>query len=216
MNEDRIALSPEILVALVDRELSAAETAAVEAALLHDAAARETMRRLQVSAEIARRISRAPFDEPMPAELIETIKLGMQDRPATSTVRNRSAWPLALAASIAGLLVAGLAGYGLRDLSSGYTTASAPQVDELTSAYEATLQGSLNSNAGAGQSFTYDSPDIGQGKITLGSRFTTSFGSTCREFLREETRGGWHMTGNGVACQALNGGWNIVFTRKAS
>jgi hypothetical protein len=216
MNEDRIALSPEILVALVDRELSAEEASAVEAALLHDAAARETVRQLQVSAEIARRISFAPFDEPMPAALIETIKRGMRGRPAAPSVRNRVAWPLALAASIAAL-VAGVAGYTVHDLGGGsYTTASAPQSDGLTSAYEATLQGSLNSGAAAGQSFDYDSPGIGQGNITLGSRFTTSFGSTCREFLREETRGNTHMTGNGLACQALNGGWNIVFTRKAS
>ncbi len=215
MNEDRIALSPEILVALVDRELPAEEAAAVEAALLHDAAAMETVRQLQVSAEIARRISLAPFDEPMPAALIDTIKRRMQDKPAAPSVRNRVAWPLALAASIAAL-VAGLAGYAVRDLGGSYTTASAPQSDGLTSAYEATLQGSLNGNADPGQSFTYDSEGIGQGKITLGSRFTTSFGSTCREFLREETRGDTHMTGNGLACQALNGGWNIVFTRKAS
>lgn len=216
MNEDRIALSPEILVALVDRELSAEETAAVEAALAHDPAARETVRQLQVSAEIARRISLAPFDEPIPAALIDMIRQGMLDKPATPAVRSRMAWPLALAASIAALLVAGVVGYAVRDLSGGYTTAAAPQVDGLTSAYEATLQGSLNSNAAPGQSFTYDSPGIGQGKITLGSRFTTSFGSACREFLREETRGNTQMTGNGLACQALNGGWNIVFTRKAS
>ncbi len=216
MNEDRIALTPEILVAFVDHELSHSDSAAVEAALSHDAAAQETARQLQVSADIARRISRAPFDEPMPADLIETIKDEMRYEPASPAVRGRLWWPLALAAGIAGLLVAGTAGYLAHNLSGTYTTASAPQIDDLTSAYEATLQGSLNSNTAAGQSFEYDSPGVGQGKITLGSNFTTSFGSNCREFLREETRGDRHMTGNGLACRAVNGGWNIVFTRKAS
>ena len=216
MNEDRIALSPEILVAFVDRELSSSDSAAVEAALAHDAAAQETVRQLQVSAEMAKRISRAPFDEPMPLALIETIRREMRQEPVAPPVRGRIWRPLALAASIAALVVAGTAGYMLHNVSGTYTTASAPQIDGLTSAYEATLQGSLNSNAAAGQSFEYDSPGDGQGKITLGSQFTTSFGSNCREFLREETRATGQISGNGLACRAPNGAWNIVFTRKAS
>ena len=215
MNEDRIALSPEILVAFVDRELSSSDSAAVEAALAHDPAAQETVRQLQVSAEMARRISRAPFDEPMPATIIEAIQREM-DQDSAPAFRDRLWRPLALAASIAALLVAGAAGYMAHNVSGTYTTASAPQIDGLTSAYEATLQGSLNSSAAAGQSFEYDSPGIGEGKITLGSQFTTSFGSNCREFLREETRGDSHLSGNGLACQARNGGWNIVFSRKDS
>src|SRR5579871_6028713 len=109
MNEDRIALGPEILVAYVDRELSDSASAAVEAALSHDAAARETVRQLHVSADMARRVARAPFDELMPETLIETIQREMRHDPAAPAVHGKAWWPLALAASIVGLLAAGTA-----------------------------------------------------------------------------------------------------------
>lgn len=216
MNENRIALSQEILVAFVDGELPAAEAAAIEAALLHDSRAREVVRRLRASADIAARVSLAPLDEPLSDDLVESIRKGMRENAETAP-RRIAGYRLGLAASIVLALALGAAsGYLAHDFSTGYVTAAAPGSDDLISAYEATLLGSLNSGAPAGQAFDYDSPGIGQGKITLGSRFTTSYGSTCREFRRVETRGGAHGTGNGIACQSPNGGWNIVFTSKAS
>jgi hypothetical protein len=45
MNENRIALAQQILVALVDQELPAAQGTAVEAGLTHNSAPLETVRR---------------------------------------------------------------------------------------------------------------------------------------------------------------------------
>jgi hypothetical protein len=217
MNANRIALSQEILVAFVDGELPAAEAAAIQAALQHDSGAREIVRRLRISADIAARVSHGPLDESLPDDLVESIQNRMRENFQTAAARRIAGYRFALAAGIVLALALGAAaGYLARDLSAGYVTAAAPGSDDLTSAYEATLLGSLNSGASAGQAFGYDSPGVGQGKITLGSRFTTSSGSICREFQRAETRGDTHSTGNGIACQSPNGGWNIVFTSKAS
>jgi anti-sigma factor RsiW len=216
MNENRIALTQEILVAYVDRELPATHSAAVEAALVHDAAARETVRRLQVSANITRRVSLDSLNGPLPAELIEGIRRKIFSFQAAGRRSRISAPLLALAASIVALVLGATAGYLGRDLSSGYSTAEAPGSDALTSSYEATLQGSLESGAAPGQNFDYDSPGLGHGKITLGPGFTASFGSACREFSRDETRGSAHEMFNGIACRTSNGGWNTMLMHRAS
>ncbi len=216
MNENRIALTQEILVAFVDGELPATQSSAVEAALGHDAAARETVRRLQVSASIAKRVSLDSLNDPLPAELVEAIRRKMFGGQAAGRRRSISGPLLALAASIVALVLGATAGYLGRDLSSGYSTAEAPGADALTSSYEATLQGSLESGAAQGQSFDYDSPGLGHGKITLGPGFTASFGSACREFSRDEIRGNVHEASDGIACRSSNGAWNTMLMHKTS
>jgi hypothetical protein len=214
VNEHRIVLTQEILVAFVDRELPAAQSADVEAALVHDAAARETVRRLRVSASIARRVSVESLNDPLPTALVEGIRRKMSVSRTAERPRSTSGLLLALAASIVVLMLGAAAGYLARDLSGGYAAAEAPDSDALTSSYEATLQGSLESGGAPGLSFDYDSPGLGRGKVTLGPGFTASFGSPCREFSREETRGSAHETSNGIACRSSNGAWNTMLMRK--
>ena len=91
-----------------------------------------------------------------------------------------------------------------------------PSVDPLAANYEATLQGSLDSEAAAGRSFTYDVPGVGQGKITLGHSFATSYSRVCRDFSREEVRGTSRSGGDGLACRGPDGGWSIMFFHRAS
>jgi anti-sigma factor RsiW len=216
MSENRIALTQEILVAFVDAELPSAQSAAVEAALVHDPAAREIVRRLQVSAGIAKRVSQESLNDRVPTELVEHIRRKMSGRQGEGRRPSISGPLFALAAGIAALVVGAAAGYLARDLSAGYSAAEAPGSDALTSGYEATLQGSLESGAAPGQSFDYDSPGLGHGKITLGPGFTASFGSACREFSRDETRGNVHETSNGIACRSSDGVWNTMLVHKPS
>jgi surface antigen len=89
--------------------------------------------------------------------------------------------------------------------------AAATSVDPLAASVEAALQGWLDSGAAAGQSFTYDGPGLGQGKITLSRSFTTSYNRACREFSREEMRAAAHDSGDGLACKAPNGSWSIRY-----
>jgi hypothetical protein len=216
MNESRIALTQEILVAYVDGELPAAQSATVEAALTHDPAAREIMRRLQVSASIARRVSVDSLNEPLPAKLVEGIRLKMSANRTAVRPRYISGPLLALAASVVALVLGATAGYLARDMSGGYSAAEAPDSDSLTSSYEATLQGSLESGGAPGLSVNYDSAGLGNGKITLGRGFKASFGSACREFSREETRGNTQLTSNGIACRSSDGTWNTMLIHKGS
>jgi anti-sigma factor RsiW len=220
MNENRISLTNEILVAFVDRELPADQMAAVEAALAHDAAARDIVYKLRVSAQIAKSVSLDALREPLPLHLVKAARGISRAKPAptidATTRRSPSRWLLPLAASIAALAIGLAGGYLFRDFSGGYVPAEAPGVDPLAANYEATLQGSLDSGAAAGQSFTYDGPGVGQGKITLGRSFTTSYNRACREFSREEVRGTSRSGGDGLACRGPGGGWSIMFFRAAS
>jgi anti-sigma factor RsiW len=220
MNEDRISLTHEILVAFVDRELPADQMAAVEAALAHDAAARDIVHKLRVSAQIAKSVSLDALSEPLPLHLVKAARGIRRAMPAPTIDatgrRSPSRWLLPLAASIAALAIGLAGGYLFRDFSGGYVAAEATSVDPLAANYEATLQGSLDSGAAAGQSFTYDGPGVGQGKITLGRSFTTSHSRACREFSREEIRGTSRSGGDGLACRGPGGGWSIMFFRAAS
>jgi hypothetical protein len=220
MSEDRSAMTQDILVAFVDRELPPEQMAAVEAAVAQDAAAQEIVRKLRVSANIAKRVSADALNEPLPLRLIAAARGRSPARPArTATPPERgyaTHWLLPLAASIAGLAIGLAGGYLVRDLSSGYVVAEATSVDSLASSYEATLQGSLDSGAAAGLSFAYESPGVGQGTITLGRSFMTSNSRACREFSREEVRGTVHSGGDGLACRAPDGSWSIMFFPAAS
>jgi hypothetical protein len=132
-------------------------------------------------------------------------------------VRRRAAshWALPLAASFAALAVGLAMGYLLRSPDSGYVPAAATSSDPLSASFEATLQGALDGGA-AGQSFTYESPGVGQGKIELGDGFTTRFGSDCREFRREEKRGAAQMAGTGIACRDRDNSWSVMLFPGAS
>ena len=157
--------------------------------------------------------------EPLPPHLVTaaqgTQATGIRTIAPTGSP-NASRWLFPLAASIAALAVGLAGGYLFRDFSAGYVAAEATSVDPLTANYEATLQGSLDSAAAAGQSFTYDSPGEGQGKITLGRSFTTSYSHGCRDFGREEIRGTARSSGDGLACRTRDGSWSIMFFRGVS
>ena len=58
--------------------------------------------------------------------------------------------------------------------------------------------------------FRYASPDVGQGTIKLGGRFTMASGSECREFWRQETRGASQLSDHGIACRGANGSWSVM------
>src|SRR5207248_6852266 len=207
MNEDRISLTQDILVAYVDNELPPEQMAAVQAALAYDPAARDIVYRLRISARIAKTISFDALDEPVPANLVIAARGRRQPVAGRGHVR----WLLPLAASILALAIGLGGGYIYRDQAGGYVAASAESVDPLVASFEATLQGALESGAAAGKSFAYDSPGVGQGKVTLGPSFTTSCNRDCRDFSREETRASTRSTGDGLACRAPDGSWSIMF-----
>jgi Putative zinc-finger len=226
MNEQRISLDQDLLVAYVDGELPAAEAGAVEAALAHDEAARETVRLLRLSADVAARAFADMADQPVPERLVTAARAGARHAGSQSRgVRHGAArWLLPIAASFAMLAIGLAGGYALRGApdqaqvatstaggsgtGDGYRLATG-EVDKLAASFEATLQGVLDSGA-AGQSFAYRAPGVGDGRIELGRSFTTGFGTDCREFHRDETRGAARRASNGLACRSADGSWNAM------
>jgi len=221
MSKKPIVLDQDLLVAYVDGELEPERRAAVEAALLHDAEAWEAVRLLRLSGDAAARAFADVVDEPVPARLIAAaadrskIANGATGRAKVRWISAR--WAVPLAASLAALAIGLGAGYGLRGLeappegpSAGtYAPAADSTSDPLAARFESVLVGALEKGS-AGQSFTYESQDVGHGSVKLGRTFTTGFGSDCREFRREETRAGDLRRDNGLACRGLDKGWTVM------
>jgi surface antigen len=216
MNDLPLNLDQETLVAYVDKELPPTQAAAVEAALMQNAAARETVRQLRLSAAAVAHAYDAVLNEPVPDRLLLAAGAG-----AAASPPRRRPWAtrrglLPLAAALAALAVGLAAGYGLRLMQAeqvqGYVPAAAV-VDPLTTAYESALLPALDEGA-EGQAFTYAGPHAGaaadHGIIRLGRRFTAGFGAECREFLRQETRGGDTQENAGLACRGPDRSWSVM------
>ncbi len=200
-----VILDQDLLVAYVDGELPVERVASVEAALMHDAQAWETVRLLRLSANAAARAFAPVLKEAIPQRLIAAAGVGSVREP----VRSRSLWPLALAASLAALAIGLGGGYMLRGANSGYVPASLPAEDPLQEKFEASLQGLLD-RGGEGATVTYESQPTGQGRIVLGHALVTGSGRACLEFHRDETRGSSHSTADGLACQAADRSWGVM------
>jgi surface antigen len=200
-----VILDHDLLVAYVDGELPGARVAAVEAVLMHDAEAWDTVRLLRLSANAASRAFAPVLDEAIPQRLIAAAGIG----PVRASVRSRSPWPLALAACLAALAIGIAGGYALRGMNAGYVPASLPAEDPLQERFEAALQGLLDKGSD-GASVTYESQPTGQGRIVLGHVFVTGSGRSCLEFHRVETRGSSHSEADGLACKAADQSWSVM------
>jgi anti-sigma factor RsiW len=211
MNDLPLNLDQETLVAYVDKELPPAQAAAVEAALMQNAAAREIVRQLRFGAAATAHAYDAVLNEPVPDRLLLAAGVG-----GALPASRRPHWSmrrvLPLAAALAALAIGLVGGYELHairaDQVEGYVPAAAV-VDPLNAAYESTLMPALESGA-EGQAFAYTGAAEDHGSIKLGRRFTTGFGAECREFTRHETRGGSAQENAGIACRGADQSWNVM------
>src|SRR5215469_902680 len=127
MNDLPLNLDQETLVAYVDKELPPAQAAAVEAALMQNAAAREIVRQLRLSAAATAHAFDAVLNEPVPDRLLLAAGVGG----ALPTSR-RQHWSmrraLPLAAALAALAIGLAGGYELHaiqaDQVEGYVPAA--------------------------------------------------------------------------------------------
>lgn len=211
MNDLPLNLDQETLVAYVDKELPPAQAAAVEAALMQNAAARETVRQLRLSAASVAHAYDAVLNEPVPDRLLLAAGAGSAGAP------RRRQWPsmrrmLPLAATFAALAIGLAAGYGLRFMQGaqiqGYVPASAV-VDPMNTAYESALLPALDGGK-EGQTFAYAGVAADKGTIRLGRHFTAGFGAECWEFMRSETRGGDTQENAGLACRGPDQSWSVM------
>ena len=136
VNDLPLNLDPELLVAYVDKELPPAQMAAVEAALMHNGAARETVRQLRLSAAAAAHAYDAALNE-LPDRLLLAAGAGaptpvpqmkprrqMEPRPPGTRLRRL----LPLAATFAALAIGLAGGYELRALALALRVRSGPKV----------------------------------------------------------------------------------------
>jgi len=226
MNDLPLNLDPELLVAYVDKELPPAQMAAVEAALIHDNAARETVRQLRLSAAAAAHAYDAALNE-LPDRLLLAARAGapppvLQKKPRWQGEPRRRGMPLGrllpLAASLAALAIGLAGGYELRALgvriadlepAEGYAPAAAPPTDLLAAAFESALLPALDDGA-EGQALVYAGKAGERGRIELGRRFVTGFNVPCREFTRSESRDGVASRAGGLACRGADGSWTVM------
>ena len=211
MNDLLLNLDQETLVAYVDKELPPAQAAAVEEALMQNAAALETVRQLRLSAASVAHAYDAVLHEPVPDRLLLAAGAGSAGAP------RRRQWPsmrrmLPLAATLAALAIGLAAGYGLRFMQvgqiQGYVPAAAV-VDPMNTAYESALLPALDGGK-EGQTFAYAGVAADKGTIRLGRHFTAGFGAECWEFLRSETRGGDTQENAGLACRGPDQSWSVM------
>ena len=196
------------------------------AALMHNGAARETVRQLRLSAAAAAHAYDAALNE-LPDRLLLAAGAG-EPPPARHMKPHRQMEPrrhsvalrrlLPLAATLAALAIGLAGGYELRALgvgvagperAEGYAPAAAPPADLLAAAFESALLPTLDGGA-EGQVFAYAGKAGERGRIELGGRFTTGFGAECREFTRSESRDGVAGRAGGVACRGADRSWNVL------
>jgi len=211
MNDLPLNLDQETLVAYVDKELPPAQAAAVEAALMQNAAARETVRQLRLSAASVAHAYDAVLNEPVPDRLLLAAGAGSAGAPLhrqSPSMRRM----LPLAATLAALAIGLAAGYGFRFMQvaqiQGYVPAAAV-VDPMNTAYESALLPALDGGK-EGQSFPYAGVAADKGTIRLGRHFTAGFGAECWEFMRSETRGGDTQENAGLACRGPDQSWSVM------
>src|SRR5262249_38121535 len=220
MNRETDPLDPDLLVAFVDGELSAEQAAEVEGRLARDESAREMVRLLRLSADAAAKAYAGVVDEPVPAGLLAAARGQRLGTPTHKASSQRTRWPrlwsMALAASLAAFFIGLAGGYELGSPGTpvgGYVPAAVPTSDPLKDAYEAALQAALDGGQ-VGQIYPYESKGSGEGRIKLGAEFTTGAGIRCREFDRQETRGGAASADSGIACLGADGSWSVMLLGK--
>jgi anti-sigma factor RsiW len=200
-------IEPDTLVAYVDGQLDQSETARVESALVEDAEAREVVRRLRESAELLRSAFNEALNAPVPARVVEAVHA------TAATGRGvgglwRSPWPVALAASLAFLIIGFGSGLLLVDYRVEQELARLQAVGQAEQrAREAALFQALERNV-SGEAVAWRNPDSGKiGQITPVRTFKNRDGQWCREYTAMEALAGEAQTRRAIACRVPEGQW---------
>jgi hypothetical protein len=209
MSGNRTIISEETLLALADGDLQGEEAALIEAAISQDPALRDALRRLRLSSSGVAQAFDGKLDEAVPDRLLAAARGHSTEKRQPARRPRIAPWAWGLAASLAAFAI----GLGSSDLlfpaAPGYIPAAESPSDALAARFEVTLRSALDDGKDD-QTFVYASPDVGEGSIRLGSRFTMASGSPCREFWRQETRGSAQRSDHGIACRGANGSWSVM------
>jgi len=208
-------LTPERIVAFVDGELPAAEQREVAAAIAADPAAQAMATAMRRSAAAIAPAFDAALDAPVPPRLAalfaapaaaETARVvPFPARPRTSFMAR-----MAIAASLAALLIGLAGGYSLRGIDAPLQPASDGQADPAAARFTAALYQALDRGR-PGDSIDYALPAAAaSGRVTLLGELQTRSGLPCREFSHAARRGDQSRTESGIACRNPGGGWETL------
>jgi anti-sigma factor RsiW len=208
-------LTPERVVAFVDGELPDSKRSAIAAALAADPAAQAMASLMRRSAAVARAAYQPFLTAPVPARLTALFDEAPAIRPrpigrSPRWLRAAATPRLALAASLAALLVGLAGGWWLSNLDSPLRPASSDQTDSVESQFDAVLYRALDQGH-PGDTFDYAAPEgTAKGRVTIVGELPTRAGMTCREFRHDGERSGAAVVEVGVACRDPSGGWDTI------
>jgi len=206
-----------MLVAYVDNQLEPAQMAAVEEVIREDPEARAIVGVLQRSSAAVKTAFDRPLREPVPTRLLAAA--GAEEGSATEgdvvpwrareSRFNRPAI-MALAASLAMLVIGFGAGYWQFATGGGIRLAGSPAEGTDTGQYEAALYQALeNSSPGVKVSYV-NTADGKQGTVTIIGPVAAGVGGDCLEFRHEWSEAGTKITSRGLACRSDTGEWSVL------
>jgi surface antigen len=147
------------------------------------------------------------MNEPVPARVLEAFHATATERAGDRGV-GRSPWPVALAASLAMLIVGLGGGLLLVDYRVEQELARLQAVGQADQQVrEAALFQALEKNV-SGEAVAWRNPDSGKiGEITPVRTFKNRDGRWCREYTAMEALGGETEIRRAIACRAPEGQW---------
>ncbi|MFO1350620.1 MAG: RT0821/Lpp0805 family surface protein [Gammaproteobacteria bacterium] len=195
------------LIAYVDGEIDPATAAEIEERLARDPALRAKVRELRESTALVRAAFNHVLYEQPPvldfgaAETAKVVSLKPRAR--------KSPWParsgLALAASLAALVVGGASGYWWH--GDGASTSLFSSADEAHRT-RAFLQGMDKELSGT--PVNWRNPNSGnEGTLIPVRTFQARDGQYCREFEENRVINGVSRSEGGIACRGANGEWQV-------
>ncbi len=204
-------LDPMTLEAYVDGQLTPEEMAKASERLLRDPETLARIRALQADKALLKSAYQEAAEAPLPAELLAAIDRGFEKRRKAA----RPAAPrFALAATIALLLVGGLAGYlaGEYRLRSELEAIAAREAEDqrlLAEAVNRALE-----NTPSGEKVAWNNPDSGvHGEVVPVRTYRSKSNHWCREYLASKVRDGLEQKIRAIACRDSGGAWVKVEDR---
>jgi surface antigen len=206
-----------MLVAYVDDELEPAQMAAVEEIIREDPEARAIVAVLRRSRAAVKAAFDRPLDGPVPERLLAAV--GADGRATQSNVvplrvRQRlgnSATVMALAASLAALVIGFGAGYWQAAPGDGIRLAGASNEGTESGQYEAALYQALeDNNPGTQISYVVDAAKGRLGAVTIVGPVAAGVSGNCLEFRREWSDASNTLVSRGLACRSESGEWSVL------
>ena len=205
-----------MLVAYVDNQLEPAQMAAVEEIIREDPEARAIAAVLQRSAAAVKAAFDQPLREPVPGRLLAAV--GLEEAAMESNVvplrarkrRLERTTIMALAASLAALVIGFGVGYWQAAPSGDIRLAGAPADGTASGQYEAALYKALEGGTPGTEVSYVDTTDGRLSAVTIVGPVAASVGGECLEFRREWSDAGSKVESRGLACRSDMGEWSVL------